>query len=173
MEFYKVKKSSDLHNDLEYSFNIKGNFLKEMNSEISEILGIENAYSKIAYNSSAEPDLFINSKYKQEYNEHDLKKNVIRTGNKSYFQFKKSSKPYKAFIHFLKKNDLNKVVLRQDLALVTLFLHNLKGDMQFSYHDGQFWMTSDVINDSSSLEKTTETEYLEMKLKRSRKEQSA
>lgn len=35
-KYYKVDKNSDLHSDLEYVFYIKGNFLKEMNDEISQ-----------------------------------------------------------------------------------------------------------------------------------------
>ncbi|UWS61819.1 hypothetical protein N2384_28695 [Bacillus paralicheniformis] len=170
--YYKVDKNSDLHSDLEYVFYIKGNFLKEMNDEISQALGIEDAYNKIGYSRSSEPVLFIERTFKNEVEESDLKKYPVCSGDKTYYEFKKRSKPYKAFLKFVKDHDLNNVITRQNLTMVVRFFHNFRGRIEINYYNEEFWIESHEEQHLDYLHETTEADYYEMRLNLAKKKET-
>ncbi|EQM25424.1 hypothetical protein N399_24605 (plasmid) [Bacillus licheniformis CG-B52] len=171
-KYYKVDKNSDLHSDLEYVFYIKGNFLKEMNEEISQAIGIEDAYNKVAYSRSSEPVLFIESKFKNEVEENDLKKHPVCTGDKAYYEFKKRSKPNKAFLKFVENHNLNKVITRQNLTMVVRFFHNFRGRIEINYYNEEFWIESHEEQHLDYLHETTEADYYEMRLNLAKKKET-
>ncbi|CAM5192125.1 MULTISPECIES: hypothetical protein [Bacillus] len=168
-KYYKVDKSSDLPSDLEYVFHIKGNFLKEMNEEISQAIGIEDAYNKVVYSRSSEPVLFIESKFKNEVEESDLKKHPVCSRDKTFYEFKKRSKPYKAFLKFVKDHDLNNVITRQNLTMVVRFFHNFRGRIEINYFNEEFWIESQEEQYLDYLHEITEADYYEMKLNLAKK----
>ncbi|GIN68452.1 hypothetical protein FKN04_23325 [Bacillus glycinifermentans] len=103
----------------------------------------------------------------------DLKKHPVCSGDKTYYEFKKRSKPYKAFLKFVKDHDLNNVITRQNLTMVVRFFHNFRGQIEINYYNEEFWIESHEEQHLDYLHEITEADYYAMKLNLAKEKESA
>ncbi|MFF2532416.1 hypothetical protein ACFVS2_26240 [Brevibacillus sp. NPDC058079] len=163
--YYCVEKDSTLHSDLEITMSVKGNFLKEMNEEISEAIKIKNALQKIAYIASSQnSDLLIEEAYKNEIPDKYLKKSTQESEGKTYYAFKQNSPYQKAFTKFIKDHNLGYIIKRQSLFYVCRILHNFNGSISVEIFNGTFYIESSKKEAAEGIKEITESEFFKVKM---------